>query len=245
MAISRTPTKSQASAFGFGVLCPTGRRLFADSGLVVDANQCQMVNGTSGRRWCRTAPPFIEAAGPRAACTLRQPQNACRLHAICIRTRTDTRQFGYDAHHMSAFGAPALRWRTAQQPLCVAAQRRVLSVVSEIQVISGRLNEYLHPTWRAGFALAYSNRFAGQLSDVSVRHGLGNVGCFYGGGAAAVTAAALICLFWKFGSLGQVKRSKIPCVGRLLFWRLADLHRLGNHILLDWCLRNEYHRALY
>jgi hypothetical protein len=56
---------------------------------------------------------------------------------------------------------------------------------------------------RAGFALAYSNRFAGQLSDLTVQRGMGNVGCFYGGGAAAVAAAVLIILFWKFGSLGQ------------------------------------------
>lgn len=55
----------------------------------------------------------------------------------------------------------------------------------------------------AGFALAYSNRFAGQLSDISVRRGMGNVGCFYGGGGAAAAAALLIILFWRFGSLGQ------------------------------------------
>lgn len=56
---------------------------------------------------------------------------------------------------------------------------------------------------RAGFALAYSNSFAGRLSDITVKKGMGNVGCFYGGGAAAAIAAVLICLFWKFGSLGQ------------------------------------------
>lgn len=55
----------------------------------------------------------------------------------------------------------------------------------------------------AGFALAYSNRFAGQLSDISVKRGMGNVGCFYGGGGAAAAAALLIILFWRFGSLGQ------------------------------------------
>ena len=60
-----------------------------------------------------------------------------------------------------------------------------------------------HVLGRAGFALAYSNRFAGQLSDLTVQRGMGNVGCFYGGGAAAVAAAVLIILFWKFGSLGQ------------------------------------------
>jgi hypothetical protein len=61
----------------------------------------------------------------------------------------------------------------------------------------------VHLSGHAGFALAYSNRFAGQLSDITVQRGMGNVGCFYGGGAAALAAAVLIILFWKFGSLGQ------------------------------------------
>ena len=59
------------------------------------------------------------------------------------------------------------------------------------------------PFQRTGIVLAYSNRFAGQLSDLTVQRGMGNVGCFYGGGAAALAAAFLIILFWKFGSLGQ------------------------------------------
>jgi MFS family permease len=50
-----------------------------------------------------------------------------------------------------------------------------------------------------GFALAYSNRFAGQLSDITVQRGMGNVGCFYGGGGAALLAALLIILFRLFG----------------------------------------------
>ena len=61
----------------------------------------------------------------------------------------------------------------------------------------------VHLSAHAGFALAYSNRFAGQLSDITVQRGMGNVGCFYGGGVAALAAAVLIILFWKFGSLGQ------------------------------------------
>lgn len=55
----------------------------------------------------------------------------------------------------------------------------------------------------AGFVLAYSNSFAGKLSDISVQRGMGNVGCFYGGATAAVATGMLICLFWRFGSLGQ------------------------------------------
>ena len=55
----------------------------------------------------------------------------------------------------------------------------------------------------AGFVLAYSNSFAGKLSDLTVGKGMGNVGCFYGGASAALATAVLICLFWKFGSLGQ------------------------------------------
>lgn len=51
--------------------------------------------------------------------------------------------------------------------------------------------------------MAYSNSFAGKLSDITVGRGMGNVGCFYGGACAALTTGVLIILFWKFGSLGQ------------------------------------------
>lgn len=68
-------------------------------------------------------------------------------------------------------------------------------------------HRFSSPAWHAaapaGVMLAYANRFAGQLSDWTVTRDMGNVGCFYGGGAAACLAAVLICIFWKWGSLGQ------------------------------------------
>jgi hypothetical protein len=55
----------------------------------------------------------------------------------------------------------------------------------------------------AGFALVASNTSAGCLSDWTNSQGLGNTGCFYGGGAACIAALLLLGLFTRFGSLGR------------------------------------------
>jgi hypothetical protein len=55
----------------------------------------------------------------------------------------------------------------------------------------------------AGFALVASNTLAGCLSDWTNSQGLGNIGCFYGGGAACIAALLLLGLFTNFGSLGR------------------------------------------
>jgi hypothetical protein len=57
----------------------------------------------------------------------------------------------------------------------------------------------------AGIILAYSNSLAGQLSDVTVKQGLGNIGCFYGGAGAAILSALLLLIFDKFGDLGKAE----------------------------------------
>ena len=51
--------------------------------------------------------------------------------------------------------------------------------------------------------LAYSNSVAGRLSDLSVAQGAGNIGCFFGGAAAAGLAVTLLLLFSVFGDLGK------------------------------------------
>ena len=58
-----------------------------------------------------------------------------------------------------------------------------------------------------GFILASSNQLAGKLTDITVGQSLGNVGCFWGGGTAAVAAIVLLLIFTRFGSLGQVAES--------------------------------------
>ncbi|WIA21013.1 hypothetical protein OEZ85_005346 [Tetradesmus obliquus] len=54
-----------------------------------------------------------------------------------------------------------------------------------------------------GFALVASNMLAGCLSDWTNSRGLGNTGCFYGGGCASLAALLLLTLFARFGSLGR------------------------------------------
>lgn len=52
-------------------------------------------------------------------------------------------------------------------------------------------------------ALGASNTLAGRLSDVSLRRGWGNVGCFLGGAAACVLAMLALEVFSLFGDLGR------------------------------------------
>lgn len=51
--------------------------------------------------------------------------------------------------------------------------------------------------------MAASNALAGILSDVTSKRGMGNVGCFFGGAMAALSALILLNLFAKFGDLGK------------------------------------------
>lgn len=44
---------------------------------------------------------------------------------------------------------------------------------------------------------------AGFLSDATATKGLGNVGCFMGGGIACALALVLLNIFAKFGDLGK------------------------------------------
>jgi hypothetical protein len=46
---------------------------------------------------------------------------------------------------------------------------------------------------------------AGRLSDMTVKQGLGNIGCFYGGAVATVLSALALLIFSKFYDLGNDK----------------------------------------
>ncbi len=65
------------------------------------------------------------------------------------------------------------------------------------------------PRWRplitcvAGLALVVSNSLAGGLTDFTVRNGMGKIGCFFGGSAAAAVSILALLLFSTFGSLGR------------------------------------------
>ncbi len=51
--------------------------------------------------------------------------------------------------------------------------------------------------------LAGSNSLAGYLSDVTVKRGLGNIGCFLGGAGACALSMLALLLFSTFGHLGR------------------------------------------
>eukprot|EP00884_Botryococcus_braunii_P019483 jgi/Botrbrau1/6218/Bobra.0109s0013.1 len=54
-----------------------------------------------------------------------------------------------------------------------------------------------------GIILAYSNSVAGRLSDMTVKQGLGNIGCFYGGAVATVLSGLALIIFSTFSDLGS------------------------------------------
>lgn len=54
-----------------------------------------------------------------------------------------------------------------------------------------------------GCILAASNQVAGRLTDMTVANSMGNVGCFFGGSAAAVLATVVLLAFAQFGELGK------------------------------------------
>lgn len=54
-----------------------------------------------------------------------------------------------------------------------------------------------------GLVLAASNLMAGRLADATAQRGLGNIGCFLGGGAASVAAMAALVAFSTWGELGR------------------------------------------
>lgn len=54
-----------------------------------------------------------------------------------------------------------------------------------------------------GVILAYSNSLAGKLADVTATQGMGNIGCFFGGGIATLLSMVALALFAKFGDLGR------------------------------------------
>lgn len=61
-----------------------------------------------------------------------------------------------------------------------------------------------HPTHHCtGVILAYSNSLAGKLADMTASQGLGNIGCFMGGGCATLLSMLALALFAKFGDLGR------------------------------------------
>ncbi|PSC70151.1 MFS transporter isoform B [Micractinium conductrix] len=53
-----------------------------------------------------------------------------------------------------------------------------------------------------GVVLAASNLLAGRLADTTAARGVGGIGCFLGGAAAATLSAAALLLFSAFGELG-------------------------------------------
>ena len=55
----------------------------------------------------------------------------------------------------------------------------------------------------AGVVLAYSNSLAGKLTDLSLKAGYGNTGCFYGGAAATVLSGLVLLFAAKFLDLGR------------------------------------------
>ncbi len=54
-----------------------------------------------------------------------------------------------------------------------------------------------------GVILAYSNSVAGRLSDITVKNGLGNIGCFYGGAIATMLSGLALIMFSTFSDLGK------------------------------------------
>jgi MFS family permease len=54
-----------------------------------------------------------------------------------------------------------------------------------------------------GLSLAYGNRVAGKLADVTAARNLGNIGCFGGGMIATGLAAVALMVFAKFFDLGK------------------------------------------
>ena len=58
----------------------------------------------------------------------------------------------------------------------------------------------------AGIILAYSNSVAGRLSDITVRQGSGNVGCFFGGTVATLLSGVALVLFSRFSDLGKEEK---------------------------------------
>lgn len=55
----------------------------------------------------------------------------------------------------------------------------------------------------AGVVLAYSNSLAGKLTDLSLKAGYGNTGCFYGGAAATVLSGIVLLVAANFLDLGR------------------------------------------
>ena len=55
----------------------------------------------------------------------------------------------------------------------------------------------------AGVVLAYSNSLAGKLTDLSLKAGYGNTGCFYGGAAATLLSGMVLLFATKFLDLGR------------------------------------------
>lgn len=51
--------------------------------------------------------------------------------------------------------------------------------------------------------MAFSNSVAGKLADVTVRMGLGNIGCFMGGGVATILSGIALLIFTQWGDLGK------------------------------------------
>eukprot|EP00891_Asterochloris_glomerata_P008342 jgi/Astpho2/8342/fgenesh1_pg.00122_%23_79_t len=54
-----------------------------------------------------------------------------------------------------------------------------------------------------GVVLAYSNSLAGKLTDLSLKAGYGNTGCFYGGAAATVLSGIVLLVAANFLDLGR------------------------------------------
>lgn len=49
-----------------------------------------------------------------------------------------------------------------------------------------------------GIILAYSNSLAGKLADITATKGMGNIGCFFGGGCATVLSMVALALFARY-----------------------------------------------
>lgn len=55
----------------------------------------------------------------------------------------------------------------------------------------------------AGVALAVSNTLAGRLTDLTLRRGLGSIGCFLGAAVACAASILAMLAFSTFGQLGK------------------------------------------
>ncbi len=88
---------------------------------------------------------------------------------------------------------------------CASSKKHTVPVLSNC---SGNLAQCTqHPPYCTppclGVILAYSNSLAGKLADITATKGLGNIGCFMGGGVATLLSMLALVLFAQFGDLGR------------------------------------------